>query len=189
MDSQEPDFLVVGEKVALGPLRGDLAGAYARWMNQLEVRWGLVHRGIATAQSQQKWVEENLEKGAKSEPEGVEFTVYDRSDSTPVGTAGLFKISYAHGTAEFGIAIGERRGQGLGSEATRLALDFAFHVLDLRNVLLEALEWNVAGLTAYERAGFRRVGVRRGAALSRGRPTDVVIMDAVPEDFGASVLR
>src|SRR3954447_18457702 len=90
MDSQEPDLLVVGERVALGPLRGDLAGAYARWMNQLEVRRGLVHRGIATAQSQQKWVEENLEKGAKSEPEGVEFTVYDRSDSTPVGTAGLF---------------------------------------------------------------------------------------------------
>jgi hypothetical protein len=25
--------------------------------------------------------------------------------------------------------------------------------------------------------------------MSRGRPTDLVIMDAVPEDFGASVLR
>jgi RimJ/RimL family protein N-acetyltransferase len=189
MDSHEPDVLVVGEKVALGPLRKDLAGVYASWMNQLEVRRGLVHRGIASAQSQEKWVEENLEKGAEREPERVEFTVYDRTDSTPVGTAGLFKIAHAHGTAEFGIAIGERRGQGLGSEATRLVLDFAFHVLELRNVLLEALEWNVAGLTAYERAGFRRVGVRRGAVMSRGRPTNVVIMDAVPEDFGPSVLR
>jgi hypothetical protein len=72
---------------------------------------------------------------------------------------------------------------------TRLVLDFAFHVLQLRNVLLETLEWNVAGLTAYERVGFRRVGVRRGAVMSRGRPTDLVIMDAVPRDFGASVLR
>jgi hypothetical protein len=34
MDSHEPDFIVVGEKVALGPLRRDLAAAYARWMNQ-----------------------------------------------------------------------------------------------------------------------------------------------------------
>jgi hypothetical protein len=25
--------------------------------------------------------------------------------------------------------------------------------------------------------------------MSRGRPTDLVIMDAVPEDFGASGLR
>jgi hypothetical protein len=36
----------------------------------------------------------------------------------------------------------------------------------------------------YERAGFRRIGVRRGARISRGRPTNLVIMD-----FGPSVLR
>jgi diamine N-acetyltransferase len=188
MDSDEPDFIVIGEQVALGPLRPDLATAYARWMNQLEVRRGLDYLGIATRQSQEKWVEENNEKGAKREPEAVEFTVYERSDSTPIGTAGLLDISHANGTAEFGIAIGERRGHGLGTEATRLVLDFAFHVLQLRNVLLQTLEWNAGGLKAYERAGFRRVGVRRGAVVSRGRPTDLVLMDAVPEDFGASVL-
>jgi RimJ/RimL family protein N-acetyltransferase len=188
MDSDEPDYIVVGEKVALGPLRRDLAVVYARWMNQLEVRRGLEYRGVATPQSQDKWVDENIERGAKREPEGVEFTIYDRADGLPVGTAGLFHIVHAHGRAEFGIAIGERRGQGLGTEATRLVLDFAFHVLQLRNVLLETLEWNVAGQTAYERAGFRRIGIRRGAANSRGRPTDVVLMDAVPQDFGQSAL-
>jgi diamine N-acetyltransferase len=189
MVSEEPDFIVVGETVALGPLRRDLAASYARWMNQLEVRRGLDQMGIATPQTQEKWVEENVEAGAKREPEAVEFTVYDRTDSTAIGTAGLFEISHANGTAAFAIAIGERRGQGLGTEATRLVLDFAFHVLKLRNVLLETLEWNVAALTAYERAGFRRVGVRRGAIMSRGRPTDIVIMDAIPEDFGVSLLR
>ena len=189
MDSDDPDFIIVGEKVALGPLRRDLAADYARWMNQLEVRAGLDHLGIATPQSQEKWVEDNLERGAENEPKAVEFTVYDRADSAAVGTAGLFGIAHTHGSAEFGIAIGERRGQGLGTEATRLVLDFGFHVLQLRNVMLETLEWNVAGLTAYERAGFRRVGVRRGARVSRGRRTDMVLMDAVPEDFGTSVLR
>ncbi|MEA2133416.1 MAG: hypothetical protein QOC68_1325 [Solirubrobacteraceae bacterium] len=158
-------------------------------MNQPDVRRGLDQLGIATPESQEKWVDENIERGAKREPEAVEFTVYDRSDSAPVGTAGLFGIVHAHGRAEFAIAIGERRGQGLGTEATRLVLDFAFHVMQLRNVLLETLEWNLAGLTAYERAGFRRIGVRRGAVISRGRPTNMVLMDAIPEDFGASVLR
>jgi diamine N-acetyltransferase len=189
MDGHEPDFFVVGEKVALGPLRRDLAASYARWTNQREVRRGLNHLGVATPQSQEKWVEENIERGAKREPEAVEFTVYDCTDSTPVGTAGLFQIAGAHGTADFGIAIGERRGRGLGTEATRLVLDFAFPVVQPRDVLLETLEWNVAGLTAYERAGVGRVGVRRGAVMSRGRPTDLVIIDAVAEDFGASVLR
>jgi RimJ/RimL family protein N-acetyltransferase len=188
MSSDEPDYVVTGERVALGPLRLDLAPVYARWMNQLDVRRGLDQLGIASPQSQEKWVRENLERSAEREPAGVEFTIYDRTDDAPVGTAGLFDISHLHGSAKFGIAIGERRGQGLGTEATRLALDYAFHVLLVRNVLLEALEWNVGGLTAYERAGFRRIGVRRGAAMSRGRPTDVILMDAVPADFGASVL-
>jgi diamine N-acetyltransferase len=189
MDSHQPDFIVVGDKVALGPLRRDLAADYARWMNEPDVRCGLNQMGIATPQSQEKWVEDNLERNAKSEPEVVEFTVYDRTDSAPVGTAGLLGILHAHGNAEFAIYLGERRGQGLGTEATRLVLDFAFHVLHLRNVLLETLEWNAAGLAAYERAGFRRIGVRRGARISRGQPTDIVLMDAVPQDFGASVLR
>ena len=184
----DPDFIVVGEKVALGPLRRDLAADYARWMNQPDVRRGLDYQGVASPETQEKWVDENLERSAKSQPAVVEFTIYDRTDSAPVGTVGLLGINHAHGRAELGIAIGERRGQGLGTEATRLALDFAFNVLQLRNVLLETLDWNVAGLTAYERAGFRRIGVRRGAVISRGQPTDLVLMDAVPQDFGDSVL-
>jgi RimJ/RimL family protein N-acetyltransferase len=185
----EPDFVVVGDRVALGPLRRDLAATYAGWMNQLDVRHGLADMSVATAQSQEKWIDENIEGGAKHAPEVVEFTVYDRADSTPVGTAGLLNIGHANGTAEFAIVIGERRGQGLGTEATRLVLDFAFHVLNLRNVLLETLDWNAAALTAYERAGFRRIGIRRGAIMSRGRPADIVLMDAVPADFGESVVR
>jgi len=187
--ADKPDFIVAGERVALGPLRLDLASTYARWMNELEVRRGLDFLGIATRESQEKWVSDNLESGAKDEPEAVEFTVYDRTDDAAVGTAGLFHINHAQRRATFGAFIGERRGQGLGTEATRLVLDFGFHVLHLRNVMLETVDWNLAGMSAYEHAGFRRIGVRRGAAMSRGRRTDVVLMDAIPEEFGESLLR
>lgn len=53
-------------------------------MNQLEVRRGLDHLGIATPQSQEKWVEENIKRGAKREPQAVEFTVYGAG---PLGNA------------------------------------------------------------------------------------------------------
>ena len=90
------------------------------------------------------------------------------------------------GGANLGISLGERRNQGLGSEATRLTLDWGFHVLGLQNVLLETLAWNEAAIRAYEKAGFRRIGVRRKAAMSRGGRADVVLMDAIPADFGAT---
>jgi diamine N-acetyltransferase len=185
---EEPDLIVVGERAALGPLRRDLAPSYARWANQIDARRGLDRLGIATPDSEEKWVEDNLKQGAEREPKAVEFTIYDRSDTAPVGTAGLFGIEHAHGSARFGILVGERRGQGLGTEATRLVLDYAFHVLHLHNVMLEVLEWNRAGVKAYERAGFRHIGVRRDAVMSRGCRTHVVLMDAVADDFGASVL-
>jgi RimJ/RimL family protein N-acetyltransferase len=188
MGIEEPDLIVVGDKAALGPLRRDLAATYARWWNQIEVRRGLDRMGISTQETEEKWVDDNLKDGAEQPPKSVEFTVYDRSDAAPVGTVGLFGIEHTHGLAKLGIAIGERRGQGLGTDATRLALDYAFHVLHLHNVMLEVLEWNAAGVRAYERAGFRRIGLRRGAVVSRGARANMVLMDAVPEDFGASVL-
>ena len=66
-------------------------------------------------------------------------------------------------------------------------LDFASDVLQLRNVLLETLASNTAALTAYEHAGFRRIGGGRGAVISQGG--DGHFMDAVREDFEASVMR
>lgn len=183
-----PDFIVVGEKVALGPLRRDLAPVYARWANSLEVRRGLGILGVLTPESEEKWVDDSIKAGAEQEPKGVEFTVYDLGDGAPIGTAGLFRIEHVHGTGMFGIALGERRGQGFGTEATRLVLDFGFHVLGLRNVMLEVLAWNTGAAKAYEAAGFRRIGVRRNARVSGGGRTDALLMDAVPEDFGPSAL-
>jgi RimJ/RimL family protein N-acetyltransferase len=183
-----PDLVLVGERVALGPLREDLAPTYARWANDLEVRFGLEHLGIATPESDLTWVQETVRKGAGHEPESVAFTVYERADLEPVGTSTLFEISHLHASATFGIALGARRGQGLGTEATRLVLDWGFHVLGLQNVLLEVQAWNAPAIRAYEKAGFRLVGRRRGAAMSRGRRWDVVMMDALPEDLGGSRL-
>jgi diamine N-acetyltransferase len=179
----EPDLVVVGERVALGPIRKDLAATYARWVNSEGVRYGLGNIAIATPESEEKWVDEVVEKGAKKPPEVAEFTIYDRTDGAPVGTVGLFEIEHEHGSAEFGILLGERRGQGLGTEATRLVLAWAFETLGLRNVLLQVLAWNAEAQRAYERAGFRRVGVRRDAAMSRGAQVDVVLMDVVPADL------
>jgi len=79
-------------------------------MKQLDVRRGLDCLGIATPPSQERWVEDNIERAYKSEPEGVEFTIYDRAGSAPAGTASCSTSSDAHGRAEFGIAMGERRG-------------------------------------------------------------------------------
>jgi RimJ/RimL family protein N-acetyltransferase len=186
--SEEPDLVLVGEKVALGPLRRDLAALQARWMNSDDVRHGLQNRAVSTKETEEKWIDETVAAGGQEDaPKAAGFMIYDRTDLAPVGNATLFGVNPTNGTSKFGILLGERRGMGFGTEATWLITGFGFEVLGLRNVMLEVLDWNLGAQRAYERAGFRRIGVRRGAALSRGERCDVVLMDAVPEDRPATL--
>ena len=179
-----PHLIVTGERVALGPLREDLGPVYARWVTNLEVARGVGNTVIYTIEAEKVW----YEQAAKPDPRQALFTIYERSDLLPIGTTGLTGIDQRHGVATFGIMLGERRGQGLGTEATRLALDWAFTVLGLHNVDLRVFAWNRAAVRCYEKAGFRRAGLLRGGAVCMGRRFDVVIMDAIAEEFTGSVL-
>jgi diamine N-acetyltransferase len=126
--------------------------------------------------------------GPEQERSGSRPQVGALDDLAPVGTALLVRVDQQAGTAEFGITIGERRNQGLGTEATRLVLDWAFTVMGLHNVLLVTFSWNLPAIRAYTKAGFREIGRRRGAVVTLGRRYDQVLMDAVAEEFTDSVL-
>ena len=183
-----PDYVLEGERVALGPLRKDLADRYRRWLHDLEVRNGILTVGVYALEAEEAWVEEAIAKCAGAQPEMATFTVYDLSDGAPVGTAGLITIDWRLSRATFGISIGERRGTGLGTEATRLTLDWAFNMLGLHNVMLTVLPTNAAAIRAYEKAGFQRIGLRRDALSVMGRRGDEVLMDAVASEFDSPVL-
>src|SRR5512144_1201348 len=138
----EPQPLLAGERAALGPLRRDLVPCYARWINEVHPRRGMVNVAIHTEQSEVEWFARASQAGSSGEPTEAHFTIYDRRDLEPIGWSGLLDISHRLGRASFGIMLGERRGQGLGADATRLTLDWAFNMLGLRNVMLETFPWN-----------------------------------------------
>jgi diamine N-acetyltransferase len=140
-------------------------------------------------EAEEAWYDEAVQASSGPQPAAAHFTIYDRADRTPVGTTALMNIDHHNGRARFGILLGDRRGNGIGTEATRLTLDWAFTMLSLRNVLLEVLPWNERAIRAYEKAGFRRIGARRDAILSLGERCDEVLMDAVASEFSGSVLR
>ena len=175
----EPDLLMTGERAALGPLRVDLAPAYARWLNDPELRAGIMRRGLQTPEVQAAWVERTAAAAAEPRPRDVVFTIYDAADATPVGVAGLHDLDHLMGRATFGIGLGERRGRGIGTDATRLILRWAFEDLLLHNVLLGAKASNAAAIRAYEKAGFQVIGRRREALRTPDGRCDEILMDAV----------
>lgn len=177
------DFIVSGERAALGMLRREHLPALASWFNDPEVRRGLAHRGVVNVEAEERWFEAMTEAGGAPRPETVAFAVHSAEDGELVGACSLEEIDHNFGRADFGIFIGRRRGEGIGSDAARLVLDWAFHILGLRNVMLETYDFNDAAQRAYERAGFRVIGRRRDAVLALGRRCDVILMDATVDDF------
>jgi RimJ/RimL family protein N-acetyltransferase len=173
---------IVGTKVALGPIRRDLVGLYARWFNDFQVIQTLGVHGPRpmTFDAEMDWYER-----ASKDTVAVYFTIYELATRRPIGTTSLMQVDNFDGTATYGIVIGEKDcwGRGYGTETTQLMLSYAFDRLGLHNVQLFVFADNVAGLRAYLKAGFKEIGRRREAHRRGGRLIDVVYMDCLESEF------
>lgn len=168
---------IIGEGVALGPLRRDLIPLYCRWNNDFATT-----RTLARSQPTMIEAMTAAYDAALDADDCVDFTIYERASGQAIGSTYLHDIDFRNGTAEFGIVIGEAgaRGKGYGTETARLMLAYAFATLGMRNVMLRVYAFNRAGLRAYEKAGFRAFATRRQCHLIGGTLWDVILMEATP---------
>lgn len=181
----QPLVNIAGKKVALGPMRRDLVPVYCRWRNDLSTSRTLGLSWPATMQQEEASFEQ-----AQSTRQRIDFTIYEISSMRPIGTTSLLGVDFRHSRSDFGIIIGEAnaRGKGYGTEATSLTLDYAFNALGLENVMLTVYEFNVAGIKAYHRAGFKDIGRRRRCSRLGVRLWDLIYMDCVASEFESPVL-
>ncbi|SDU19728.1 GNAT family N-acetyltransferase [Jiangella alkaliphila] len=173
-----PHVLLSGSRLGLALPRRELLPEYHRWENDPRTILGYGN------QFPQSWeVRDAGWERQRSNHHYPQFEVVRLDDLTAVGMTTLDVNQYVR-TAEFTVVLApEARGQGFAAEATRLTLDWAFHLGALRMVWLKVLEPNRAGIAAYEQAGFRAAGRLRRAGYWLGAPCDELIMDAVAEEF------
>jgi diamine N-acetyltransferase len=179
---EESGWLLRGDLVALGPLQHHHLSLFERWFNDPSIARGLsLMFQPMTSEKERDWYASASSPDARA----AHFTIYRVDQGLAIGNTALMEIDYANGTAQFGIAIGDAaaHGHGFGTETTRLMLQFAFVQLSLFTIYLEVYEWNMAGYRAYQKAGFREIGRRRGAfRLGRGR-WDAIMMAAHVDEW------
>ena len=183
---QQPIINIVGEKVALGPDRSDLAPLYHRWSNDFEVV-----RLMGTPRPSTLDSEEALHSRISKDQDHASFTIYEKAQLRPIGAAGLVDINHSKRTAEFYIMIGDKTswGKGYGTECARLMLDYGFTCLGLHNIFLWVNAANERGIRAYRRAGFRVAGRQRQSVRLGGRAYDSILMDCLATEFQGAALR
>lgn len=185
VDATGLPFVIVGERVVLGVPYQELLPLCERWFNNFETSRTLgVNWHPITTRMKGRYLDSML---TSEEPT---FVIHERETRAPVGLCGLDAINVEDGTAEFSIVIGDRsfQGRGLGTEAARLTLEYAFDVLGLHNVWLQVSANNPAAIRAYEKAGFRHIGLRRQSVRVGRAYIDDVYMDAIASDFEPSAL-
>jgi len=169
-----------GEQIFLRPLERADAATIQPWVNdQAVTRTLLLYRPLSRESE-----EEFIDRMNKSET-GVVFGIVERAGDQLVGAAGLPEIDFRSRHASFGVFIGDRSkwGRGIGSEATYLVTKYAFETLNLNRVWLHVTTDNVAGIRAYEKAGFRREGLLRQHLYREGRYFDIVSMAVLREEW------
>jgi RimJ/RimL family protein N-acetyltransferase len=113
-----------------------------------------------------------FERRAANPPnDSISFAV--ESEDELIGQAGLHRIDHFNQRCELGIALGKDFwGRGLGQQATRLLVGYAFTYLNMNRVSLRVLADDARGVSAYRKAGFREEGRLRQSALVSGETPD-----------------
>ncbi|HLS44828.1 MAG TPA: GNAT family protein [Ornithinicoccus sp.] len=117
----------------------------------------------------------------------LDLMVVDNASGQVVGEVVLNEWDPGVGTCNYRTLIGPAgRDRGLGSEATRMIVDYAFEHLPLHRIDLEVFAFNPRAQRAYEKAGFVVEGRRREAHVLDGERVDAVIMGIIRPDWLAS---
>lgn len=126
-----------------------------RWRNDPEV-WMLTGRkwtGEVTEEIEKNWIKEVIKRDNE-----LRFAICVGDNEQYVGNAQLTNLQ--NGKAEFHVFIGEKSywGKGIGTEATKLMVDYAFRRLGLVKIYLYVKEGHFAAIKAYSKCGFRIIG-------------------------------
>jgi RimJ/RimL family protein N-acetyltransferase len=119
-------------------------------------------------------------------PDRLDLAVTAPDTGELLGEVVLHEWDAAARSCTFRTLIGPRgRGRGVGTEATRLVVGYAFEQLGLHRVQLEAYGHNHRALRVYEKVGFLVEGVRREVRVRDGEWVDEVLMAVLDHEWAA----
>lgn len=114
----------------------------------------------------------------------LDLMVVDNTTGQWVGEVVLNQWDEGNESCNFRILLGpDGRDRGLGSEATRMLVDYAFTHLPLHRIWLGVFEFNPRARRVYEKAGFVVEGRERDALRFDGERIDQVMMSVLRPEW------
>ena len=102
-----------------------------------------------------------------------------------IGTAGFHHISEEDNSATYRIGIFDvqKHSKGIGTEVTRLLLEYGFKIKKWHRIDLKVLEYNHRAIRCYEKCGFKKDGILRESAFIEGKSYSDIIMSILDYEY------
>ena len=174
--------VLTGERTLLRPFTEDDASVIADIIKDPEViRFTFQPSTDLTLERLQAWYRSRGEQNDR-----LDLAVTDSGSGEVVGEVVLYSLDPLNRNCTFRTLIGPRgRGRGLGTEATRLVVGYAFEHVGLHRIQLDVYTDNHRARRVYEKVGFTVEGVRRQVQLRDGVWRDEVIMSLLSHEWHA----
>jgi RimJ/RimL family protein N-acetyltransferase len=175
--------VLTGRLVTLRPvLAEDAAGLFA-----MDDETGRL-TGSPKKEDDPNWTLENLQRWYASRAEHddrIDLSIIERATGAWAGEVVLNELNVGNESCGFRIALQGPRfyGRGLGTEATRLIIDYAFATVGVHRIELQVYDFNPRARHVYERVGFVHEGTMREALRGDGQWIDCHLMGMLASDW------
>jgi len=169
--------------IRLRALAANDAATTWTWRNQEGVRDEFSgHPFPVSYEMEKEWYDKNIHANFPNTTFGVELA----ATGELVGMTFLKNINLVNRNAEFAILIDSKQsGNGYGTDACRLTIEFAFMHLGLHRVYLKVKKDNLAAIKIYQTCGFKTEGTLREDVFKNGKYADQLFMAILFQEYNA----
>lgn len=174
--------LVVGDRLYLRPLdRDDIESMVRDSANEPETFMERGRLPLAPLDLE-KWIDELYEQPFPSE---IQLAVCLKENDRCIGFVGLEEVDFINRSGETGawLTAADYRGQGYGTEAKHLLLEYCFDRLHLHVLCSTIWEPNTRSAAAVQKQGYRLAGRWKWADVKDGVYRDVLFFDVMRDEW------
>lgn len=178
------DNLITANKVILRPLKKEDLNILYKWHNDQEVMQFWYGRDKPRSL---KWIRKHFTPSIKGQTNSTYWII--EFDNKPVGyvcnTAEKNDEGEFLGKVELDILIGDRSKWelGLGSDALKAMINYAFKTQLAERVFLVPKVTNKRAIHVYEKVGFKKEGILRHNEKFEGNWVDGVMMSILRDEY------
>jgi RimJ/RimL family protein N-acetyltransferase len=162
---------IEGENIDLCPPNLDHIKLYAKWVNDSKARIYARNNRPHTVEDITKWFEPSERRGLS---DYITFEIWHKRDKVPIGTCGFGRINWISRNANIFMSIGlpQYWNKNLGTEASRLLINYGFKELNFHKIYAGIFEPNIGSWSVAEKDGFILEGIQKKTIFINGQYID-----------------